>query len=117
MVEHPRIKREKRTMQAMVELYCRHHHPSDGSLCQDCTELLEYANKKIDLCPYQENKPTCKICPIHCYKSDPRAEIRKIMRYSGPRLILYHPVLTFNALPGWKTKTSRTKKGRLIAVF
>ncbi len=93
-----------------MALYCRHHHPSNGSLCQDCTELLEYANQRIDLCPYQENKPTCKICPIHCYKSDPREEIRKVMRYSGPRLILYHPVLTLMHLLDGKQKPLRVKR-------
>jgi hypothetical protein len=111
MVGPSRIKREKRTMQAMMVLYCRHHHSSNGLLCDDCTELLDYANHRIDLCPYQEKKPTCKICPIHCYKSDPREEIRKVMRYSGPRLILYHPILTLMHLLDGKQKPPSLKKG------
>jgi len=30
----------------------------------------------------------CKHCPEHCYAPRYRAQIREVMRYSGPRLVL-----------------------------
>ena len=56
-------------------------------LCTDCRELLVYAIARRRACPL-DPKPACKDCPIHCYKPERRAEIRKIMRFSGRHLIL-----------------------------
>jgi len=41
--QHPRITREKKTIEHMVELYCKKHHGTKGELCQDCSEFLSYA--------------------------------------------------------------------------
>jgi predicted amidophosphoribosyltransferase len=88
-----RIKREKKTIQHMIMLYCRKlHHTSDG-ICTDCKELLEYAMRRLDRCPFQENKTTCTNCKVHCYKPSLREKIRQVMRYSGPRMTYHHPVL------------------------
>lgn len=59
----------------------------DLSLCAECRELLNYAVARRRACPL-DPKPACKDCPIHCYKPERRAEIRKIMRFSGRHLIL-----------------------------
>lgn len=56
-------------------------------LCDSCRELLDYAIARRRGCPL-DPKPVCKECPIHCYKPVYREEIRKIMRFSGRRLIL-----------------------------
>lgn len=56
-------------------------------LCSECRELLSYAIARRRACPL-DPKPACKDCPIHCYKPERRAEIRKIMRFSGRHLIL-----------------------------
>ena len=55
--------------------------------CPECRELLDYAIARRHACPLNP-KPTCKDCPIHCYQPVRRAEIRKIMRFSGRHLIL-----------------------------
>jgi len=34
----------------------------------------------------------CKKCPIHCYKPDMRVKMRAVMRWAGPRMVLYHPI-------------------------
>ena len=52
--------------------------------------------QRIDRCPYQEDKPTCAKCPIHCYKPAMRERVRQVMRYAGPRMLLYHPVLAIS---------------------
>ncbi|MBW6466574.1 MAG: nitrous oxide-stimulated promoter family protein [Brevefilum sp.] len=89
-----RLKREQKTVSKMIALYCRSHHdPPPGHLCPDCQSLAEYAHQRIDRCPYELKKPTCVKCPIHCYKQDLREEIRTVMRYSGPRMLLHHPIL------------------------
>ena len=56
-------------------------------------ELVDYADRKLGLCPYGPEKPTCADCPIHCYRSEPRERMREIMRYSGPRMLKNHPYL------------------------
>jgi hypothetical protein len=76
----------------MVEMYCSDHH-SGEDLCVECSELVDYADRKLDLCPYGPDKPTCTNCPIHCYRPEPRERMREIMRYSGPRMLKNHPYL------------------------
>nr|WP_321460856.1 nitrous oxide-stimulated promoter family protein [uncultured Vibrio sp.] len=92
---------EFKTVKAMVEVYCQAHHGSKGVLCLECLEcreLLDYAEMRLDRCPYGEHKPTCNKCPIHCYKPEPKEQMRLIMRYSGPRMLLKHPVLAIRHL-------------------
>jgi hypothetical protein len=86
------IAREKKTVQAMVRIYCADHH-GGGALCESCRGLLDYSHQRLDHCPYGEEKPTCKECPVHCYKPDRRAEMRDVMRYAGPRMLWRHPWL------------------------
>jgi hypothetical protein len=85
-------------MEAMVKIFCRDKHGSHGPLCESCVELLEYADKRLEKCPYQKDKPTCANCPIHCYKADRREQVKAVMRYSGPRMMFRHPVF---ALRHW----------------
>ncbi|MDR0431269.1 MAG: nitrous oxide-stimulated promoter family protein [Tannerellaceae bacterium] len=85
------IKQEKRIVKWMIVLYCRKKHKS-ATRCPDCQKLLEYAEKKLNTCRYGENKTACKKCPTHCYAPAYREKIRAVMRFSGPRMILYHPV-------------------------
>ena len=103
-IDHPRIKREKKTIGAMVHIYCKAKHDTRGELCPDCTEFFEYAKMRLDKCPFQENKTTCGKCRIHCYKPDMKEKVKKIMRYSGPRMILHHPGLAMHhAIDGLKS--------------
>ncbi|MDF6012760.1 nitrous oxide-stimulated promoter family protein [Vibrio harveyi] len=89
---------EFKTVKAMVEVYCKDHHGTKGELCAECRELLEYAEVRLDRCPYGEDKPTCNKCPIHCYKPEPKEQMRLVMRYSGPRMLLKHPILAIRHL-------------------
>ena len=109
--EHPRIRREKKTIEAMVRIYCKKHHKSQGKLCQECNELLEYAKMRLDKCPFQEKKTTCGKCPIHCYQPQKREKVKKVMRYAGPRMLLHHPVLAMHhAFDGFKKPKKAGKK-------
>jgi hypothetical protein len=89
-----RLNRERYTIQVMIEIYCHGHHKNSNQLCADCNDLFTYAIKRIDKCPLLVDKPTCARCPIHCYKRLMREKIRFVMRYSGPRMLVYHPILT-----------------------
>jgi hypothetical protein len=89
-----RIRREKKTISAMIGMYCRDLHGDRSSdLCDHCGTLHDYAMQRIDKCPFCLDKPTCANCTIHCYKDDMREEVRRVMRYAGPRMMRRHPIL------------------------
>lgn len=98
----PRIDREKKTLGAMVAIYCRGLHGAakgrSGGLCDDCRVLLDYAQRRLDACPFGESKTTCAKCPIHCYSPKMKEKARAVMRYAGPKMLLRHPIL---ALRHW----------------
>lgn len=95
MMESRRIRREKKTVSIMIEMYCRDRHEQRTApgLCDTCRELHDYAIERIVKCPFCLSKPTCANCPIHCYKKDMRARVRRIMAYAGPRMMRRHPIL------------------------
>jgi hypothetical protein len=93
-----RLARERDTMAAMIEVYCRGLHRSRAEPCPECCELLAYAERRIARCPFHDDKPPCAKCPIHCYQPRIREQIKAVMRYAGPRMILRHPVF---ALRHW----------------
>lgn len=87
-----RIEKEKDTIKLMIGIYCKKEHSTNGKLCNECEGLLNYANKRLDFCKFGDEKSFCSKCPIHCYKKDMREKIKKVMKFSGPRLILYRPL-------------------------
>ncbi len=88
---------EKKLIHEMISLFCRKHH--DGSpLCPSCLELEAYADKKISRCPYGDQKTSCSKCTTHCYAKNRAEEMKKVMRYSGPRIMLNAPLLTIRYL-------------------
>jgi len=92
--EKKRLARERLTMTKMIGIYCSAHHDSSGDiLCAACREFLNYAELRLQKCPYGEDKPTCANCPVHCYKPARKDQTREIMRYAGPRMLLRHPLL------------------------
>lgn len=93
-MKNSRIEEEKKVVEQMIRLYC-HKKEGNGELCQNCHELLDYAHSRLDRCRYGEGKPTCKKCPVHCYRPDMKERVRAVMRWSGPRMMLYHPVAAF----------------------
>lgn len=65
---HRRVRRESKTIKQMIELYCRENYSLD-ELCTQCSTLLEYAQQRLEKCPFQGGKTTCAQCPVHCYTS------------------------------------------------
>lgn len=92
-----RIEREQKTVTQMIRLYCRHKE-GNRDLCSDCQTLMEYACIRLSKCPFGENKTSCRKCTVHCYRPDMKERIRSVMRYAGPRMIIYHPVAAIRHL-------------------
>lgn len=88
-----RLIRERKTISLMIGIYCRSHHAHEP-LCAECQALTHYAMNRMDKCRFKQDKPTCVKCPIHCYQSKMREKIRAVMRFSGPRMLIQHPLLT-----------------------
>ena len=87
-----RRRREHRTMEAMIAMYCRHYHGHEG-VCPACAELEDYAFRRLERCVFGDAKPTCANCTVHCYNDEMRERVRVMMRWSGPRMLLRHPFL------------------------
>jgi hypothetical protein len=92
MKDSQRIAREKKTLRIMIGMYCNEHCGKTAGLCADCTLLYDYASGKIDKCPFHEQKPVCGKCQVHCFKPEMREKMRAVMRCSGPKIMLSHPV-------------------------
>ena len=91
------IEKEIKVVEQMIAIYCRKKHKSKRkTLCPACSELFAYVQVRRKYCPFGENKTFCSHCPIHCYKNDKRAEIRAAMRFSGPWMLLYNPVMAIS---------------------
>ena len=87
-----RLKQEKHIIEVMIRIYCSALHQK-GMLCDDCGEVLLYANSRLNKCPFADKKPTCRKCPHHCYNPKMREKIREIMKYAGPKMIYLHPLI------------------------
>lgn len=97
---------DTRLLGDFAKIYCRGNHggverhalTSDAAtlgvygrrppvVCDDCGELLRYAEKRRAFCPL-DPKPFCSYCETHCYEPDMREHMREVMRYAGPRAIV-----------------------------
>ena len=104
-IEDKRL-REKQLVSQMIALYCRKNHNCKKDLCDDCKSLKEYAEMRIEKCAFMETKKFCSNCKVHCYKPQMREQIRKVMRFSGPRMIFYHPIIAIKHI----IESSKEKK-------
>lgn len=107
-LEDEEILQDCATLGLMLEIYCKGHHDESEreevkspasllgayegrhtpKLCKSCNAHLIYGETRRALCPY-DPKPNCKNCETHCYKPDEQAFQREMMRYVGPRTMLY----------------------------
>ena len=99
-----RLRRERRTVEAMIRMHCRANHGAaregepGARLCSTCAALLDYADRRVAACPFGTDKPTCARCTVHCFRANEREEIRTVMRYAGPRMTMRHPYLAIRHL-------------------
>ncbi len=88
---------EKIIVDKMIRIYCKDNHNSI-ELCEECSEISDYAHKKIDSCLYREEKAFCSSCITHCYDNAYREKIKEIIRLSRPRIFFHHPILSLKYL-------------------
>lgn len=88
----PIISEEIRLIDAMIKTYYCQEQVNMTEIPEK--RMLNYAKKRLEYCRFGESKTTCQRCPVHCYQENYRNQMKKIMRYSGPRMLLKHPVLT-----------------------
>lgn len=103
--------REKETVSLMISLYCRKNHGCKA-LCPDCAALDAYARLRSEKCPFMETKTFCSNCAVHCYRPDMRDKIRAVMRFSGPRMLLYHPIMAIRHLIETKKEKKRLERNK-----
>lgn len=89
---------EVKTVEAMIRLYCAKNHGEKNVPCKACAELEAYALERIGNCPFGADKPACNQCTVHCYKTEMRERVKEVMRFSGPRMLLRHPLLAIRHL-------------------
>lgn len=107
---------EMEVMETIIGIYCRGKHhanrcataESEPSLCPDCRRLLTYARSRIAACPRMDVKSFCSACPVHCYSHEMRENVREVMRWSGPRMLLHHPLMTLHHM--WIDYRSRRRE-------
>lgn len=99
--------REKRVVSLMIKLYCNKKHGTHGEICPDCKALRDYAMLRSDKCPFMETKTFCSNCRVHCYKAEMREKIRMVMRFCGPRMLIYHPIMAIRHM----AESNKEKKG------
>jgi hypothetical protein len=109
MKEPVKLRRERRTMETMVRLFCSGVHRRRAEECPTCSDFLAYAHKRVEKCPYQQDKPPCAKCPIHCYMPSRRTQVKAVMRYAGPRMALRHP---WFALRHWLASFKKAPEGK-----
>lgn len=81
-------------VETMIALYCRKVHGNKkGALCEECAALSVYCLQKTQKCPFGDTDNFCSFCKIHCYCPQMREKIKKVMRFSGPRLLFIHPIM------------------------
>ena len=101
---------EKRTVALMIRLYCKYKHDRKTNLCPECQKLHDYAMQRSEKCPFMETKTFCSNCKVHCYKPDMREKIREVMRFSGPKMIFYHPIMAVRHVIESKKEKKRLEK-------
>lgn len=99
-----KIKSDAAMLARMVQIYCFDHHtdPVKGDimrrgiletldlretrLCRECAGLLVHGLAKRINCPF-DPKPRCKHCAEPCFSGEYRDFVKRVMRYSGLKLI------------------------------
>lgn len=103
--------REQKVVGEMIAIYCRGtHHTPAGQLCPQCQALKDYAMERTNKCPFMETKTFCSNCKVHCYRKDMAQQIRQVMRYAGPRMLLHHPILALRHV--WESAREKRQQNR-----
>ncbi|TXT59671.1 MAG: hypothetical protein BAJALOKI3v1_1030016 [Promethearchaeota archaeon] len=50
------LRKERKSIRIMINMYCGKFHNKEDELCEECSDLLAYAQKRLDFCPWGEDK-------------------------------------------------------------
>lgn len=106
-----KIYKESEVVNLMIDLYYKNKVNKDK--VEEKEDLKKYCEFRLSKCPFKDNKPFCSNCKIHCYDNIHQDLIKKVMRYSGPRMMIYHPIVGIkhiNETMKRKRVEKRTKK-------
>lgn len=98
-------------MDVMIRIYCKGNHKTKGGLCPECEELFNYATARTQKCPFMAEKTFCSACKVHCYQPKMREKVCMVMKYSGPRMMLHHPILAIRHALVTLKEVRRGKRG------
>jgi hypothetical protein len=88
------FEKKKKVLEAMFDIYIK-KNPKEKDVADD---LKKYSLARLEKCPNIEKDIYCKSCKIRCYSKENQEKIKKVMRFSGPRMIIYHPFMAFDHL-------------------
>lgn len=88
-----KINKEKDIVKTMIAMYSKGHDKVPFDENKEMQNLYAYCQLKLSKCPFKDKKKFCSNCTIHCYEITRRNQIKKVMKYSGPRMIFKHPIL------------------------
>lgn len=101
-----KIYKEMEVVDLMIDIYYKKQIRLDEGKNVEKKDLINYCHYRLSKCPFKDNKPFCSNCKIHCYDKIHQELIRKVMRYSGPRMMIYHPIIAIRHL----IESSKNKK-------
>ena len=102
--------REKRTVALMIRLYCRKKHGTKKIFVPNAKHFRSMRCSAVINAPLWKPRPfaltaVCIVTSRKCVK-----KIREVMRFSGPRMILHHPVMAVRHVIESKKEKKRLEK-------
>lgn len=87
---------KKQLLDIMFDIYIKDHESEKDSM----ESLRLYSHNRLENCQNKDKRNFCSSCSIRCFSKNRREDIKRVMKYSGPRLIFYRPLAllrhTFN---------------------
>ncbi|AMP21189.1 hypothetical protein AZF37_08490 [endosymbiont 'TC1' of Trimyema compressum] len=100
----------------MITLYCKKNHESER-VCPECKELMAYSDVRAECCPNIEEDVFCSKCSTQCYSKDKKQVMGKVMRYAGPRMLFYHPLLLVRHIFQRKQQRKNIERNQLPTIL
>ena len=81
------VEKDFNILKRFVTTHCHYQHGTKKeSICAECEDLIQYAKKKLENCPY-DPKPKCKDCKTHCYKEIYQNRVKEAMSVAGAQFM------------------------------
>ena len=95
------LEKDRATVEAIGRIYCKRYHREASKdvsgLCESCRRAVDLTVDRAQACP-NNHEENCEDCAIKCQRGDDQKRIKEIMRYSAPRMLVRHPLMTIEYL-------------------